>query len=264
MITVVDQVSPWLTPRRTLASTTQPHSGAQMSMTGTGQRDEPAGDEDRLPTEPVGEHTGHEIGGRLGQTEGDDEGQCGCEGLEPEDFGRQQRYDGPFLADHAADECIDRDEQRELPEVGPQAEPDAARVLRPRSPCRLSRDRGRHAPVARGRASARDQSWAPPAKTVEVPPSRSTRLAAVIARSPAPHIMVSASVAMPAASRGRLPSSTKVAPGTCPATYSEACRTSTMGPLSSAASRTSPVRASGRPVARQAAIPPASSPTSFS
>ena len=36
MITVVDQVRPWLMPRRTLASTTHPQSGAQMRRSGTG------------------------------------------------------------------------------------------------------------------------------------------------------------------------------------------------------------------------------------
>ena len=32
MMTVVDQVRPWLTPSRTLAATTQPQVGAQISM----------------------------------------------------------------------------------------------------------------------------------------------------------------------------------------------------------------------------------------
>jgi hypothetical protein len=36
MITVVDQHSPWLTPSRTLAATTQLQEGAQMSSSGTG------------------------------------------------------------------------------------------------------------------------------------------------------------------------------------------------------------------------------------
>jgi len=36
MMTVVDQLSPWLTPSSTFAATTQPHAGAQMSSTGTG------------------------------------------------------------------------------------------------------------------------------------------------------------------------------------------------------------------------------------
>ena len=37
MITVVDQVSPWLTPSSTLAKTTQPHDGAHISSNGTGR-----------------------------------------------------------------------------------------------------------------------------------------------------------------------------------------------------------------------------------
>ena len=36
MMTVTDQVSPWLTPSSTLAATTQPHDGAHISSSGTG------------------------------------------------------------------------------------------------------------------------------------------------------------------------------------------------------------------------------------
>ena len=36
MITVLDQARPWLMPSRTLATMIQPHSGAQMSSSGTG------------------------------------------------------------------------------------------------------------------------------------------------------------------------------------------------------------------------------------
>ena len=36
MMTVVDQVRPWLTPSNTLAATTHPHDGAQISSSGTG------------------------------------------------------------------------------------------------------------------------------------------------------------------------------------------------------------------------------------
>ena len=36
MITVVDQVSPWLTPRNTFASSTHDQLGAHMSKNGTG------------------------------------------------------------------------------------------------------------------------------------------------------------------------------------------------------------------------------------
>ena len=37
MMTVVDQVRPWLTPSSTLATTTQPQVGAQISSSGTGR-----------------------------------------------------------------------------------------------------------------------------------------------------------------------------------------------------------------------------------
>jgi hypothetical protein len=37
MMTVVDQVSPWLIPSKTLAATTQPQLGAQISSNGTGR-----------------------------------------------------------------------------------------------------------------------------------------------------------------------------------------------------------------------------------
>ena len=36
MMTVVDQVRPWLMPSSTLAATTHPHDGAQISSSGTG------------------------------------------------------------------------------------------------------------------------------------------------------------------------------------------------------------------------------------
>ena len=36
MMTVVDQVRPWLMPNNTLAAITQPHDGAQISSNGTG------------------------------------------------------------------------------------------------------------------------------------------------------------------------------------------------------------------------------------
>jgi hypothetical protein len=37
MITVVDQVSPWLMPSNTLATITQPHDGAHINSSGTGR-----------------------------------------------------------------------------------------------------------------------------------------------------------------------------------------------------------------------------------
>ena len=37
MFTVIDQVSPWFTPSSTFAAITQPQSGPQASMNGTGR-----------------------------------------------------------------------------------------------------------------------------------------------------------------------------------------------------------------------------------
>ena len=69
MITVVDQVRPWFTPSSTLAKTTQPHVGAQISSSGTGSADEPAGDEDGLAAVAVRQGAGEEVGGRLHRAE---------------------------------------------------------------------------------------------------------------------------------------------------------------------------------------------------
>ena len=84
MMTVVDQVSPWLTPSRTLATTTQPQVGAQISSSGTGTRDQPAGDEHRLAAVAVRPGPGEEVGDGLDDAERDDEGQRGGEGGEVE------------------------------------------------------------------------------------------------------------------------------------------------------------------------------------
>ena len=111
MMTVVDQVRPWLTPSSTLAKTTQPQSGAQINSNGTGSADEPAGDEDRFAAVPVRQGAGEEVGGRLDRAERDDERERGGERGEPEHPVGEQREDGAFLADHPADEGVDADEQ---------------------------------------------------------------------------------------------------------------------------------------------------------
>ena len=107
MMTVVDQVRPWLTPSSTLANTTQPQLGAQISSSGTGRADQPPDDQDRLAAVPVGQGAGEEVGHRLDRAEGDDERQRAGEGGEPELALGEQRQHGAFLADHAADERVD-------------------------------------------------------------------------------------------------------------------------------------------------------------
>ena len=68
----------------------------------------------------------------------------------------EQREDGSFLADHAADEGVDGDEERELGGVLAQPEPHAAR-----------RDRGRsaHQATSRGMPVVLLQSSGPPMST---------------------------------------------------------------------------------------------------
>jgi hypothetical protein len=89
-----------------------------------GQADEPAGDEDRLAAEAVGQCTRGEVGRRLGEPEGHDERQRRDEPGEPEDVGGEEREDRPLLTDHAADESAHGDKQRELTEVLAQSESD--------------------------------------------------------------------------------------------------------------------------------------------
>ena len=88
------------------------------------------------------QRTGREIGEGLGDAERDHERQCRDEASQPEDVGREERQDRPLLADHPADERVDADEERELAEVGPEAEPDR-------------REDGRHLRLAVGHADAR-------------------------------------------------------------------------------------------------------------
>ena len=73
MITVVDQVNPWLAPSSTFADRDpgprrRPHQEQRY-----GCRDEPARDEDRLPSEPVRQSSGEVVRERLDDAEDDDE-----------------------------------------------------------------------------------------------------------------------------------------------------------------------------------------------
>ncbi len=219
MMTVVDQVRPWLTPSRTLANTTQPQVGAHMSSSGTGCTDDPAGDEDGFAAVAVRQGAGEEVGGGLHDAERHDEGERGGERGEPELLLGEQRQDGAFLADHAADERVDADEQRELGEVLPQPE----RIARP---CRGVAHRPDLQRLAGGGGPG-------VGATSRTPRGRGGRalarmLAAVMARSPCPHITVDRR--RRERWRARLePSSMLSAPGTWPVAYSLAWRTSIDG-----------------------------------
>src|SRR5205823_6429513 len=109
---------------------------------------------------------------------------------------REKRQNGAFLADHPADECVDADEQRELREVLAQPQADGLRVL-------ASGDRH-----SRVRPVALAQSSGPPASTATSARPRATRIeAAVMARSPCPHIIVTGPGGTSSTASGTRPSS---------------------------------------------------------
>jgi hypothetical protein len=75
------------------------------------QSDQPPGDQHGLASEAVREGAGEEVGAGLDDAEGGDVGERRRERGEAELVSGQQGQDGPLLAEHAADEGIDRDEQ---------------------------------------------------------------------------------------------------------------------------------------------------------
>ena len=122
MMTVVDQVRPWLMPSSTFAATTHAQLGAQISSSGTGSPISQPVDEDGFAAVAVGQGACEVVGGRFGGAEGEDERQGRGVGGEPERGVGEQWQHGAFLAEHAADQGVDGDEQAELGEVGPQPE----------------------------------------------------------------------------------------------------------------------------------------------
>ena len=96
--------------------------GRQDQQERDGQTDEPAGDQDRLPPDAIGQRAGDEVGDRLGQAERDEERERGGRRRQAEHLDPEQRHDRPLLPDHPADERADPDEQRELAGILTQAE----------------------------------------------------------------------------------------------------------------------------------------------
>src|ERR1041385_1681676 len=140
MITVVDQHSPWLMPSSTLANTIQPQRGAAMMSSGTGRpasqpatrtglrplpspgwpgrARQPAGDQERLASDTVGELRREQVRQGLDRTEADGKGEDdGLRSQAKVGLG-DQREDGALEPHHGADEGVDHDEQRELAPVG--------------------------------------------------------------------------------------------------------------------------------------------------
>ena len=108
MMTVVDQVRPWLMPSSTFATMTQPQVGAQISSSGTGTATSQPATRTGLRPYRSDQRPGEVVGRRLGHAEREDERQRGGVGGEVEHLLGQQRQDGAFLAEHAADQGVDR------------------------------------------------------------------------------------------------------------------------------------------------------------
>ncbi len=140
MMTVVDQQSPWLIPSSTLARDDPVPARRQHDDDRHRQAEEPAGNEDLLAADAVGEASGEQVGQRLDDAEGDDEGEGDRARGQAELLLGQERHDGPLQPDHAADEGVDQDQEAELLPVLAQTEPDRRR----------------------GRARRRHSGWLPP------------------------------------------------------------------------------------------------------
>ena len=124
MITVIDQARPWLMPSSALAAMTQSQLGAQMIMNGTGRPKSQPRTSTRLRPHTIGELSGDQIGERLDHAEADDEGDDKRRRGDAELFRADQRHDRALDPDHAADEGVDQDQQRELRPVLLEPKPD--------------------------------------------------------------------------------------------------------------------------------------------
>src|SRR6266516_6547516 len=92
-----------------------------------------------LAPEPLGQAAGSQVRERLGRAEGDDESKDRRRRAEAEVLLADQRQHAALETDHAADERVQRDEQRELPCIGAQTQTDVAgHAAAPTAPARLA------------------------------------------------------------------------------------------------------------------------------
>ena len=121
MITVIDQARPWLMPSRALAAMTHSQLGAQMIMKGTGRPTSQPSTRTRLRPQASASWPETRLAKafttpKLTMKDDDERRRRDAEFL-----GADQRHDGALDADHAADEGVDQDQQRELGPVLPEA-----------------------------------------------------------------------------------------------------------------------------------------------
>ena len=101
-------------------------TGRESDQERDGQGEQPAEHEQPLAAGAVGERAGGEVHQRLGDAEGDDEGEDRRLRAEPEVLLADQRQDAALETDHRANKSVDADQQCELAGVRSQPEPDAA------------------------------------------------------------------------------------------------------------------------------------------
>jgi hypothetical protein len=125
MITVVDQVRPWLIAEQHVGEQDPAPRRRPHQQEGHRDRDQPAADQDLLASEAVGPAAGEVVGQRLGHAEHDDERQHRRARGEVKLLLGDRRQDAALHADHRADERVDDDQQGELRQVLADAEPQA-------------------------------------------------------------------------------------------------------------------------------------------
>ena len=266
MITVVDQVRPWLTPSSTLAAMTQPQSGAQISSGGIGS---------------ATSHPATSTGLRPNRSDSVPAKKLVTALTAPN--ARMNVSALPSAARWKVCTASSGTTVRSWPRVPPTSALTAtssenwARLARrpSRTPAPGAGPAGRARPAAAGggtsgevtRCSPAPARWrrpsprGPPGRmATAVCPARSSTLAAVAARSPCPHMVTAGRPATAAAWLVSAPSSTLREPGRCPSAYSPAWRTSMTAAGSTWPGVSSGMAATGRPAASQAAMPPSSVP----
>ena len=135
----MDQASPWLTPRSTLAATIQPQLGARAIITGTGRAtSQPAISSRRRPARSARPPAARLVSALAAPKATTNDEHRRLRG-EAEVLLADQRQDASLEADHRADEGVEADQQREL-----------ARVLAQAQPHRPAHARRGHAPGAVG------------------------------------------------------------------------------------------------------------------
>ena len=151
MITVIDQARPWLMPSSALAAMTHPQLGAQMIMNGTGRPTSQPRTRTRLRPQASASWPETRLANAFTTPKLTMKETTSVVETDAELLGADQRHDRSLDPDHAADEGVDQDEQRELPPV----------LLEPQSDRRGSLWTGYSFAHGSGRGRRQCRSWPP-------------------------------------------------------------------------------------------------------